>query len=155
MANDRRLKYWLSAWIPVAVGVVVICLESTEWMGSDHTSGPFRWLFQMIFGPISNARWEVVNSLIRKSGHFVGYGGIVLTWLRAWRMTLPRYGFMENAALALLGTALMASADEYHQSFLPNRTGSRSDVLLDCCCAIVLLVMAYILARLFRPRKLA
>jgi len=155
MANDRRLKYWLSAWIPVAVGAVVICLESTEWMGADHTSGPFRWLIQMIFGPISNARWDIVHSLIRKSGHFVGYGGVVLTWLRAWRMTLPRYGFMENAALALLGTALMASADEYHQSFLPNRTGSPSDVLLDCFCAIVLLVMAYILARLFRPRKLA
>jgi VanZ family protein len=155
MANDRGLKYWLSAWIPVAVGAVVICLESTEWMGADHTTGPLRWLFQMIFGPIGNARWEVVHSLIRKSGHFIGYGGIGLTWLRAWWMTLPRSGFLEDAALALLGTALMAGADEYHQTFLPNRTGSLRDVILDCCGAIVLLVVAYILVRLFRPRKLA
>ena len=155
MANDRGLKYWLSAWIPVAVGAVVICLESTEWMGADHTTGPLRWLFQMIFGPISNARWDIVHSLIRKSGHFLGYGGIGLTWLRAWRMTLPRCGFLKHSALALLGTALMAGADEYHQSFLPNRTGSPRDVLLDCCGAIVMLMVAHILVRLFRPGRLA
>jgi VanZ family protein len=70
-------------------------------------------------------------------------------------MTLPRSGFLEDAALALLGTALMASADEYHQTFLPNRTGSPLDVLLNCCSAIVLLVVTYIRVRLFRPRKLA
>ena len=82
MLNDRRLRYWLSAWFPVALGVAVIALESTEWMGADHTSGPLRWLFQAIFGPVSNARWVVLHSLIRKSGHFLGYGGIGLTWLR-------------------------------------------------------------------------
>ena len=32
----------------------------------------------------------------------------------------------------------MASADEYHQTFLPNRTGSPWDVLLDCCGAVAL-----------------
>jgi VanZ family protein len=51
--------------------------------------------------------------------------------------------------------ALMASADEYHQTFLPNRTGSPWDVLLDCCGAIVLLLAAYVFMRLVRPKKLA
>jgi VanZ family protein len=49
----------------------------------------------------------------------------------------------------------MASADEYHQSFLPNRTGSPWDVLLDCCGAIVPQVAVYVFMRLFRPKKLA
>jgi VanZ family protein len=75
---------------------------------------------------------------MRKSGHFLGYGAIGLVWLRTWWMTLPHSRFLQNAALALLGTALMASADEYHQTFLPNRKGSPWDVLLDCCGAIVL-----------------
>jgi VanZ family protein len=155
MSNDRGLRYWLSAWIPVALGVAVIALESTEGMGADHTTGPLRWLFQVIFGPISNARWEIVHILIRKSGHFLGYGAIGLAWLRAWRMTLPHSRLLQNAALALLGTALMASADEYHQSFLPNRTGSPWDVLLDCCGAIVLQAAVYVFMRLSRPKKLA
>jgi len=59
-------------------------------------------------------------------------------------MTLPHSRFLQDAVLAPLGTALMASADEYHQSFLPNRTGSSWDVLLDCCGAIVLQVVVYL-----------
>jgi len=70
-------------------------------------------------------------------------------------MTLPHSRFLQDATLALLGTALVASADEYHQTYLPNRTGSPWDVLLDCCGAIVLQATVYIFMRLFRPKKLA
>jgi VanZ family protein len=150
---QHNLKFWLSAWFPVAVGVGVIVLESTEWFGSNHTSRPLRWLFEAIFGPVGNARWEVLHHLIRKSGHFFGYGAIGLAWLRAWWMTLPRSHFLQDAFLALLGTALVASCDEWHQTFLPNRTGTPWDVLLDCCGAITLQLLVYIFMRLFRPRS--
>ena len=56
-----------------------------------------------------------IHHFIRKSGHFIGYGFIGLAWLRAWWMTLPRFRFLADALLALLGTALMASCDEWHQ----------------------------------------
>jgi VanZ family protein len=49
----------------------------------------------------------------------------------------------------------MASADEWHQTFLPNRTGSAWDVLLDCCGAITLQVVVYVFMRLMRPKRLA
>jgi VanZ family protein len=78
-----------------------------------------------------------------------------LAWLRAWWMTLPRSSFLPDAFLALLGTALVASCDEWHQSFLPNRTGSPWDVLLDCCGAIALQLAVYIYMRLMRPKRLA
>ena len=78
-----------------------------------------------------------------------------LLWLRAWWMSLPRAGFLLDASLALLGTAIVASADEFHQSFLPNRTGVPSDVLLDCCGAIVLQLLAYLYLRIRAPRRLA
>jgi len=148
-------RYWINAWLPVAIGIGVIMMESTEWMGSDHTSGPLRWLFESIFGPVADARWELLHHFIRKSGHFLGYGAMGLLWLRAWWMTLPRSRFLHDAFLALLGTALVASADEWHQTFLPNRTGSPWDVLLDCCGAITLEVLVYVFMRMFRPKKLA
>ena len=151
----QGLKYWVSAWLPVAIGIGIIALESTELFGSDHTSGPLRWLWETIFGAVGNARWDVIHHLIRKSGHFFGYGAIGLAWLRAWWMTLPRSSFLPDAFLALLGTALVASCDEWHQSFLPNRTGSVWDVLLDCCGAIALQLAVYIYMRLMRPKKLA
>jgi VanZ family protein len=154
-SSPRGFKFWMNAWLPVAVGIGVILMESTVWFGSNHTSGPLRWLWETLFGPVTNARWGGIHHLIRKSGHFFGYGAIGLAWLRAWWMTLPRSSFLPDAFLALLGTALVASCDEWHQCFLPNRTGTPWDVLLDCCGAIALQSVVYIYMRLKMPKRLA
>jgi len=114
-----------------------------------------RLLFQAIFGQMSDARWEIVHHFIRKTGHFIGYGLLGLAWLRAWWMTLPRSRFLQDTTLALMGTAMTASADEYHQSFLPNRTSSPWDVLIDCCGALAMQLLVYICMRIFRPKRLA
>jgi len=149
------LKFWISAWFPVAVGIAVIMMESTEFMGANHTTGPLRWLFERVFGHISDASWDDIHHYIRKSGHFVFYGLLGLAWLRAWWMTRPRLRYLQVALLGLLGSALVASCDEWHQTFLPNRTGSVWDVLLDCCGAITLEVTVYLFLRLLKPRRLA
>ena len=153
-SRSRSLTYWISVWLPVVLGVAVIALESTEYFGSDRTSRPLRLVYEFLFGHVSNYRWIVVHHYIRKSGHFSGYGVIGLAWLRAWWLTLPSSSFFPDAFLALLGTALLASWDEWHQSFLPNRTGSPWDVLLDCCGAITLQLLVYIFMRLFHPKRL-
>jgi VanZ family protein len=124
-------------------------------MGADFTSGPLRWLYETLFGHVSNARWDIIHHYIRKSGHFLGYGFISLAWLRAWWFTLPRSRFFHDALLALLGTALVASCDEWHQTFLPNRTGTPWDVLLDCTGAITLQLIVYVFMRTLRPKRLA
>jgi VanZ family protein len=155
MSNSQRgLKHWISAWLPVVIGVGIIMVESTTWLGADHTSSPLRRLWELLFGPVGNARWEVIHHFIRKSGHFFGYGFIGVAWLRAWWMTLPHSHFLEDTFLALLGTSLVASLDELHQSYLPNRTGSPWDVLLDCGGALTLQLAAYIYLRLFRAKRL-
>ena len=155
MSSSRRNPtYWVSAWLPVLIGLCVIALESTESFGSNHTSGPLRAIFQAVFGPVGDANWEFIHHLIRKSGHFIGYGLLGLAWLRAWWMTLPNPAFFKAMALAMLGTAMTASADEFHQSFLPNRTSSVWDVLLDCSGAFVMQLVTYLLVRLFRPERL-
>lgn len=153
--HDRRsVRFWLRAWLPVVLAISVIAVESTEYLGADRTSNPLRLLFEYLFGPVSAASWEVLHHFIRKTGHFVGYGLVGLSWLRAWWMTLPESNFWQDALLALLGTAAVASADEFHQTLLPNRTGLASDVFLDCCGAIVLQFLVYLFMRLFRPKQL-
>jgi len=149
------IRPWLSAWLPVAAGIAVILIESTAFMGADHTNRPLRWLWEALFGFVSNARWDLIHMMLRKSGHFFGYGAIGLLWLRAWWMTLPHSHFLGDAFLALLGTALVASLDELHQACLPNRTGTPRDVLIDCCGALTLQLVVYIFLRLVRPKRLA
>ena len=153
-SSYRSFRFWVYAWLPVLLGMIAIAFESTDMLASENTSHPIRWLYQLLLGPISDARWELVHHYIRKSGHFVGYGMIGLAWLRAWWMTLPRSGFLKDFVLALLGTAAIASADEFHQSFLPSRTGSPWDVLLDCFGAFTMQLLLFIYFRLVHgPRR--
>lgn len=155
MSSDRRgAAFWVYTWWPVAVAVAVIMLESTELLGSDHTSGPLRHFFEALLGHIRDTTWDIVHHIVRKTGHFVGYGLIGLTWFRAWWRTLPSSSFFRCFVLSVLGTFLVAGADEWHQSFLPNRGGRFTDVLLDCSGAIALMAVGYLLLRVFRYRTL-
>jgi VanZ family protein len=57
--------------------------------------------------------------------------------------------------LAILSTFLVASADEFHQSFLPNRTGQFRDVLLDSCGALVLGLLLFLVMGAIEGRRRA
>ncbi len=85
---------------------------------------------------------------MRKTGHFVGYGLVALTWLRAWYLSLPKSGFLKDAVLALASTAVIAASDEFHQSFLPNRTSSIWDVMIDCSGAVAMQLLVFIFLRM-------
>jgi VanZ family protein len=153
--SERSIGFWLRAWLPVVLGVGVIALESTALFGAEHTSGPLRMIYQALFGSVSDLEWAQIHFYIRKTGHFLGYGLLALTWLRAWWFTLPKSEFLTDAFLALLGTAMTACADELHQAFLPGRTGTPWDVLIDCSGAITLQILVYTCMRIFRPKRLA
>ncbi len=137
----KRVLHGVLNWVPAALAVAMIAGESTATMSADNTS---RWLFPVwlhIFGPISAARWAEVHHLIRKTGHFIGYGLVDLAFFHGWRTSLEAEGGMRRlwyraAVLALMFTLLVSSADEYHQTFLPGRTGTPVDVGLDLCGAI-------------------
>lgn len=154
LSNRRTARFWISAWLPVVIGIAVITGESTAFMGSDHTNGPLRHFYEAIFGHVGDASWDIIHHYIRKTGHFVGYGFIGLAWLRAWWMTLPHSQIVTDIILALLGTAAIASADEFHQSFLPNRTSSPWDVVLDCTGALTLQLLVYGYMRMANPKRL-
>lgn len=145
--RSRELRLFL-AWLPALIGVAVIMLESTETFSSAHTSGPLRHLWESLFGPVPQARWEDVHHLIRKTGHFIGYGTLSLLFYHAWRRTaeiLHRRTFrIENVLYALACTLIVAGADEYHQTFLPGRTGRPQDVLLDMIGACTLQLLFWL-----------
>lgn len=157
-SKNSRFGFWISTWWPVFGALAVICLESTEMMGADHTNGPFRALVQLLYGPISDAQWDQVHFYIRKSGHFLGYGMVGLAWLRAWRRMLSSRGFALCASLAVACTFLVAGTDELHQTFLPNRTGMFHDVLIDTFGSLVLITIEFLVILVFhrsslRPRR--
>src|SRR4029077_10574746 len=88
---------------------------------------------------------------LRKSGHVLGYGILSALLFRAWRATIlvpghPRWSVVW-ARIALFMTALVASLDEWHQTFLPSRTGTIHDVLLDSVAALTAQGLVYLVLR--------
>jgi VanZ family protein len=145
-------------WVPAALSVLMIALESTATMSSANTSQWLHPLWVKLFGPISPARWEVVHHLIRKTGHFVGYGVVSLAFFYGWRQTLHRMAvkhwtlWRRASVLAVLCTLVVASLDEYHQSFLPSRTSSPIDVGIDLCGAIAFQLVLLLIIQWFSRR---
>jgi VanZ family protein len=157
MLQNRRARLLLH-WIPALIGIAVIIGESTATMSSENTS---RWLLPLwvkLFGPIGAARWDVVHHYIRKTGHFVGYGMVSLGFFDSWRVTMERrwtewqVRFRSAAGLAVLSTLLLASWDEWHQSFLPGRTSSPRDVAIDLCGAVAAQLVLLGIAGVWRKR---
>jgi VanZ family protein len=137
LTNDRHQT--LKAWTALVLWLIVIAIESTTYLSSQHTSRVLYPLLHFLFG-IDEAGFEPYHVFIRKSGHVFGYGLLSILLFRAWRETLPsstRAQWMFRwANIAVLGTCLVASLDEWHQSFLPTRTGTVRDVILDTCAGI-------------------
>jgi len=131
--------------------LLVIVRESTASFGGDHTARILRPIWEALFGVVTNKEWGEIHHYIRKTGHFLGYGVQGLAWLRAWLRTWqPRFAWEAwrerwrwALQMALLNTMLVAALDEVHQSFLPNRTGLVSDVLLDSSGAALLLGIGF------------
>lgn len=149
--EDADWRWWFKVWFPVAIALAIIATESTDTFSAEHTSGWLRPIAEHLFGPLRDASWELFHHYLRKTGHFIGYGTVGLTFLRAWLYTLALRGRtallswrLEASVLAILSTALVASCDEFHQSFIPSRTGTPVDVLLDTCGATALCIFVWI-----------
>ena len=124
----------LKAWIAAVLWLILIAIESSALLSAHNTSRILYPLLHFLFG-MDWEHFEVWHFFIRKSGHVVGYAVLSTLLFRAWRATLPAMSDVKWtprwATIAILGTTLVASLDEWHQSFLPSRTGRWQDVVLD------------------------
>lgn len=78
----------------------------------------------------------LLNRIVKKSAHAIGYGLLAISYARA----LGARGW-RGLALALALTLLYAISDEWHQTFVPRRTGNPLDVLIDLAGGVVGLVV--------------
>jgi VanZ family protein len=155
-----RLQAQMRTWLPVLAFAMIFAVESTSYFGADRTSAPLQRVVEAIFGYDVCVHWNFIHHLIRKTGHFMGYGIFSLICFRGFWITFQCVAFrllrqLRAYGMAILATFLVASADEFHQSFLPNRSGQFSDVLLDCCGAAALCLMLFLTMQVVEGRKQA
>lgn len=84
----------------------------------------------------------VINYAVRKCAHAGEFGILIWLWFRA---LYPQPFSLDKARRwAVLLSLLYAASDEYHQTFIPLRSGTASDVLFD---AVGILAVAYIVGK--------
>ena len=134
----------------------MIAWGSSERFSAHHTYWWLRAVFERFGWSIGSL--PVVNLALRKLGHFCVYGTLSVLLFLAWRESLlpfPRrlHWTPRLLLLSLGGVLLVASLDEFHQSFVPGRTGVPRDVLLDVVGALFtqMLLLAALYGRRSQP----
>ena len=127
----RSTNESLRNWVPVFLWAAVIFVFSTDIFSSANTAGALEPILQQLFPQLPVDYIERLHSVFRKLGHFTEYfvlGGLLWRALRYHDAAASR---SRRLALSIAITLLYAISDEWHQSFIPSRTASVVDVLID------------------------
>ena len=117
---------------------------------AGELSGALSMKVTKLFIPFSSPYFDTAHSLIRKCAHVAEFAALFSAWAMWLYCLVPRRELIP----VFLGTAagitlLSAAGDEYHQLFIPGRSGSVWDVLIDMTGAVCIGVPLF-----FRHRRL-
>lgn len=134
MANDLQKSKWrgrLFRYAPLVLWIAVIFFASTTQGAMSKTSYFVRPLLEFLFPDVPEETLIVYHGYIRKLAHLVEYAILAFWASRAFcgssDKVLRKFWFIVSLFLVFL----VASIDEYNQSFNASRTGSIYDVLID------------------------
>jgi VanZ family protein len=120
---------------------------STDVLSAEHTSR-FLVPFLLWLDPhISASTIVSIHFALRKVGHFTEYAILAALLWRGLRGTFNTADKTILALSAFVVAAAFAASDEFHQSFVPSRTASVHDVMLDCIGALVAVLFCWMFAR--------
>jgi VanZ family protein len=145
--GGSSFKRRLWAYGPLVLWLSFIFLASTDVFSAPHTGSILRTVLRWLFPAISTSAVNSIHFLVRKAGHFSEYGFLALLAARAFYLTpstiLSRHWFVCSLCLV----AAYSLTDEYHQSFVPTRTASIYDSMIDTAGGVTVLVALYVIGR--------
>lgn len=104
-------------------------------------------LLNFFFPEMPEATRQVVHAYVRKTAHFTEYAVLAFLAVRALTMSASAALRRWRYILPLVFVAVIASLDEFNQSFEASRTSSAWDVLLDLSGGVVMLVLLCLMRR--------
>jgi len=140
--NSATLKNRLWRYGPPIIWAALIFIGSSDLLSSSHTSSFIIQPLHALFPGASEATLATIHFALRKLGHFTEYG--ILAWLaaRAFRSSSQTWLRQRWFWLALGFVVCYALFDEFRQSFVPSRTSSIFDSMIDISGGITALLVA-------------
>ena len=142
--GQSRRRVWrsrLSRYLPLVLWLGLIFFASTGEFSASNTSLIIGPLLHWLFPNITDERVALVHFFVRKLAHFTEYAVLALLAIRAFinssQKSIKRHWFL----ISLLLVALYALTDEFHQSFIPSRTASIYDSLIDTSGGLTALIL--------------
>lgn len=164
-ASRKPAKIWLRR-LPAAIWMILIFLLSHQpGPASGETSTRLlKWL-QSIGIDLVALFGDAAGPVLRKTAHFTEYFILCLLLhlaLRSFRKTVREgsgqaltHAFSAKKAILFswIGAAFYAATDEFHQLFVPFRTATVTDVLIDSSGALLAALLLLFLAWQRQTRK--
>src|SRR5216684_1321032 len=142
----------LSRYGPLVLWAALIFLGSSSVLSASHTSvllRPLIWLFPQV----SDATLATIHFLVRKAGHLAEYAVLALLAARAFRTSAHELLRNRWFWVSLLFVVAYSLSDEFHQSFVPSRTASIYDCMIDSVGGLTALALLAIRVRSPRVSK--
>lgn len=134
-------RRFLSRWLPLIGWMGFISFASSAEFSAANTSRIIGPLVLWLFPNTSPASLELIHLCVRKLAHLSEYALMGILAARAFR-TSPRTLFQRRWFLISISLIVAyALLDEYHQSFVPSRTASVLDSLIDTVGGFVALIV--------------
>ncbi len=133
-------------WLPALAWAAAIFIGSSDTLSSSNTSRYLEPLIHWLLPRLPQESVGATMAVIRKGGHLTEYGILAVLCWRAVHHSLGRDARDWNwrhAGIAVAAAALYAVTDELHQAFVPSRTASPWDVLIDACGAAAGIVLIW------------
>src|SRR5437660_11705334 len=129
----------LSRYGPLVIWAVLIFIGSSTLLSATQTSPIIITTLRSLFPHATDATLASAHFLIRKAGHFAEYAILAMLAARAFR-TSPREWLRQRWFwVSLAFVALYSLSDEFHQSFVPSRTASIYDCMVDIVGGLTML----------------
>jgi Predicted integral membrane protein len=149
--TPTRHRLW--RYGPLVLWSLLIFFASTSFLSGSNTAEVVRPFLLWLFPHASEATLNFIHGiLIRKGAHFTEYAIFALLAARALRTSSRDFLRSHWLSVALAFVVVYALGDEFHQSFVPSRTASIYDSMIDTCGGLAALCLLVTLRR--RSRRL-
>jgi VanZ family protein len=130
----------ISRYLPLLLWMGFISLASTSEFSGESTSRIVRPLVLWFFPNTSEETVALIHFIVRKVAHFAEYA--VMGFLAARAFTTSSHDLINSRwfVLAFVLIAVYALLDEYHQGYVPSRTASVYDSMIDTAGGLVALL---------------
>ncbi|WP_139902333.1 VanZ family protein [Clostridium thermarum] len=135
--NKRKMKVLLLiAWM------IIIFLFSQQPADVSNENNEFIvYIFDLLGIDLNGAFGAFTDFAIRKTAHFTEYFILYILFFNVFN---EKYSLTRALIYSLVGVFLYACTDEFHQLFVPGRSGKAVDVLIDTTGGLVALTTVYI-----------